>query len=67
MPGCQTQVFANYCDGPIRPDGSWRRCMMAHAQYGGGIYTPAVQNCFLVPAADAIPVFPLGQPPYHID
>ncbi|EHI13163.1 CDGP domain-containing protein [Mycolicibacterium thermoresistibile] len=67
MPGCETQVFANWCDGPIREDGSWKRCLFAHGQYGGGVYTPPVQNCFIVPGPDRIPPLPLGQPPYHID
>jgi hypothetical protein len=63
MPGCETQVFANYCDGPIRPDGSWKRCLFAHGQYG----VPPVQNCFIVPGGDQIPPTPLGQPDHHID
>lgn len=67
MAGCETQVFANYCDGPIRPDGSWKRCMFAHGQYGGGVYPPPVQNCFIVPGADQIPPTPIGQPNHHID
>lgn len=66
MAGCETQGFANYCDGPIRPDGSWKRCMFAHSQYGGGVYTPPVQNCFVVPGADQIAPTPIGQPePSH--
>lgn len=67
MPGCETQIFANYCDGPIREDGSWKRCLMAHGQYIGNIYTPPVQNCFIIPGADQIPPTPLGQPNYHIE
>ncbi len=68
MAGCETQVFANYCDGPIREDGSWKRCLFAHGQYtGSGGYIPPVQNCFIVPGAGQIPPLPLGQPPYHIE
>lgn len=68
MAGCETQVFANYCDGPIREDGSWKRCLFAHSQYtGAGGYIPPVQNCFVVPAADQIPPLPLGQPQHHIE
>lgn len=63
MPGCGTQVFANYCDGPIRPDGSWKRCMFAHGQ--GNV--PPVQNCFIVAGAEQIPPTPLGQPNHHIE
>ncbi|TXH20063.1 MAG: hypothetical protein E6R06_22825 [Mycobacterium sp.] len=67
MPGCETQVFADYCDGPIRPDGSWKRCMMARGSAAGGVYVPPVNNCFIIPGVDQIPPTPLGQPPYHID
>lgn len=67
MPGCETQVFANYCDGPIRADGSWKRCLFAHGSFGGGSYVPPVQNCFIVPGVDQIPPTPLGQPDHHID
>ena len=68
LEGCQTQIFATYCDGPIREDGSWKRCLFANGQYGGsGVYIPPVQNCFIVPGADQIPPTPLGQPPFHID
>lgn len=68
MAGCETQVFATYCDGPIREDGSWKRCLTAAPQYTPiGGYIPPVQNCFIVPAADQIPALPLGQPNHHID
>lgn len=67
MAGCETQVFAQYCDGPIREDGSWKRCLFANGQYGGGVYVPPVTNCFIIPAADQIPPLPLGQPNHHID
>lgn len=67
MPGCETQVFATYCDGPIREDGSWKRCLFAHSQYTGGGYIPPVQNCFMVPGVNQIPPLPLGQPGHHIE
>ena len=73
MAGCETQVFANYCDGPIREDGSWRRCLMARGSFSGGfddvpgVYVPPVQNCYIIPSADQIPPTPLGQPDHHID
>lgn len=73
MAGCETQVFANYCDGPIREDGSWKRCLFAHGSYTGGFdgnpgsYIPPVQNCFPVPNENEIPPLPLGQPSHHID
>lgn len=67
MAGCETQVFANYCDGPIREEGSWKRCLFAHGSYGGGSYIPPVQNCFIVANENEIPPLPLGQPSHHID
>lgn len=63
MPGCETQLFATYCDGPIRPDGSWKRCLFAKGSYN----VPPVQNCFVVPGLDQIPPTPLGQPDHHVD
>ena len=65
--GCETGLFSTYCDGPIREDGPWKRCLFASAQYVGGVYIPPVQNCFIVPGPDQIPPMPLGQPPQHID
>ena len=67
MAGCETGLFSTYCDGPIREDGSWKRCLFASAQYVGGVYIPPVQNCFIVTGPDQIPPMPLGQPPQHID
>ncbi|PXX09238.1 CDGP domain-containing protein [Mycolicibacterium moriokaense] len=67
MAGCETQVFAQYCDGPIREDGSWKRCLFANGQYGGGAYVPPVTNCFIIPSGDQIPPLPLGQPDHHIE
>ena len=67
MAGCETQVFADYCDGPVRENGSWKRCLFAHGQAGGGVYIPPVQNCFIVPGVGQVPPLPLGQPPYHIE
>ena len=34
--GCETQPFAQYCDGPIREDGTWDRCFASapQATYG---------------------------------
>lgn len=67
MAGCETQLFGTYCDGPIRRDGSWKRCLFATGSVGGGVYIPPVQNCFIVPGVDQIPPTPLGQPTHHID
>ena len=69
--GCETQPFAQYCDGPIRPDGTWDRCFQAaqqpvFGQYGQMTgYTAPVGRCYPVDP-NAFPQFPLGQPLYHI-
>lgn len=69
--GCEYQVFAQYCDGPIQPDGTWERCFVAAGQTFSGQYgqvagwIPPVGRCYEVDPA-AFPVTPLGQPPYHI-
>jgi hypothetical protein len=51
------------CDGPIREDGSWKRCLFSD----GVGFSPPTVNCFIVPGADQIPMFPIGQPNYHIE
>jgi hypothetical protein len=69
--GCESQVFATYCDGPIRPDGTWDRCFQSapQATYGqwgqvSGV-VPSVGRCYPIDP-NAFPPTPLGQPPYHI-
>ncbi len=61
--GCETQPFARYCDGPVRPDGTWDRCQVAFGQTSP--YIPTTQRCNPVDPT-AWPMFPLGQPQYHI-
>jgi len=66
--GCETQVFAMYCDGPIRPDGTWQRCTSTAPSYTGGaypVYVPPTYMCRVI--GDPVPPLPLGQPPHHID
>ncbi|WP_443677670.1 CDGP domain-containing protein [Mycobacterium barrassiae] len=62
LDGCVTALAQQLCDGPIREDGSWKRCLFSN----GTLLAPATANCFIVPGADQIPMFPIGQPPYHI-
>jgi hypothetical protein len=69
--GCQTPLLADtYCDGPIRPDGTWERC---HTSPGGPVYggrgvvgswLPPVNTCFQV---DPSQPWPIGQPQFHVD
>ena len=63
--GCETQPFAQYCDGPIRPDGTWDRCQVAFGQSYPN-YIPTTSRCYPIDPAQPWPMFPLGQPQYHI-
>jgi len=56
--GCEPRPFVVYCDKPIRPDGSWRRCFFNVGGGGGG-------NCYDVPGPGLDP-FPWA-PFEHLD
>ncbi len=58
-PGCDGQVFAMYCDGPIRPDGTFKRCTTT--------YSPSTYVCRIIDNNAPFPPIPLGQPDHHID
>lgn len=62
--GCETQAFAQYCDGPIRPDGTFDRCQTAFGQTYP--YIPTTHRCYPVDPSQPWPMFPLGQPQHHI-
>lgn len=70
--GCETQPFAQYCDGPLRPDGTFERCQTT---YGGPMYgqygqvsgiVPGTFRCYPVNPAEPWPMLPLGQPQRHL-
>ncbi len=69
--GCETQPFATYCDGPVRPDGTWDRCFSSQPQLTYGQFgqatgvVPSVGRCYPVDPNN-FPPTPLGQPQYHI-
>lgn len=65
MQGCETQLFATYCDGPIRPDGSWRRCTWTAPSYTGRVGVPGTVMCREISLP--VPALPLGQPDHHIE
>jgi len=67
--GCETQPFARYCDGPIRPDGTFDRCQTTCGNVNAfGVYTvPPTYRCYPVDPAQPWPMFPLGQPQYYIN
>jgi hypothetical protein len=66
--GCETQAFAQYCDSPARPDGTWDRCQTAFGQGYPGLngYVPTTSRCYPIDPAQPWPTFPLGQPQHHI-
>jgi hypothetical protein len=65
--GCETQAFAQYCDGPVKQDGTWDRCMVAFGTVNafGQTVVPSTSRCFPIDP-NAFPTFPLGQPLSHI-
>lgn len=64
---CETNVMgALFCDGPIKPNGSWTRCMTyVQSPFPGGMYSPPIHRCYPFDPAHP-PGVPLGQPPYRI-
>ncbi|MBN7559759.1 Uncharacterised protein [Mycobacteroides abscessus subsp. massiliense] len=69
--GCETQPFAQYCDGPIKADGTWDRCFTSAPQATFGQYgqvsgwVPSTGRCYPIDPNE-FPPTPLGQPQYHI-
>lgn len=65
--GCESQVFATYCDGPIKPDGTWVRCFQTTGETNvfGGVISPSVGRCFPYDPSNP-PLTPLGQPGDHV-
>jgi hypothetical protein len=65
--GCKNPLWASHpfaqeCDGPIQPDGTWQRCMT----YSNGGFIP--QNTCAQMSAGQPPWIPiLSSPPTHID
>jgi hypothetical protein len=60
VPGMQSNCESGFngtlwCDGPIRPDGTWAGCFAVEA----------TQRCFMYNPANP-PGLPLGQPNHHI-
>ncbi|CPV56993.1 CDGP domain-containing protein [Mycobacteroides abscessus] len=69
--GCEAGPFAQYCDGPIKADGTWDRCFTSAPQATFGQYgqvsgwVPSTGRCYPVDPNE-FPPTPLGQPQYHI-
>ncbi|SLH42955.1 Uncharacterised protein [Mycobacteroides abscessus subsp. massiliense] len=53
---CEPRAMVSYCDGPVRADGSWRRCFYNTPTWGGGGGYISGGNCYDVPGT--------GQDPY---
>jgi hypothetical protein len=66
--GCERQPFAQYCDGPIRPDGTFERCQTTFGNVNAfGAYTvPPTYRCYPVDPGQPWPMLPLGQPQRHL-
>lgn len=71
---CQSYGLGNTamaCDGPIQPDGTWRRCNqwssqpMFNGQGGMGGFIPGGSSCNTLGGDNPPP--PWGTPPGHID
>ncbi len=71
--GCESRSSAQYCDAPIRSDGTWQRCQVTP---GGPIYgpnsevrgwTPETSRCYDVDPAEPLSATAAGGPRYHID
>jgi hypothetical protein len=73
--GCQSATPQDtYCDDPIAPDGTWRRCHQnsGYRQYWGspwvfGPVVPPTTKCYRVDPSQPWPALPAFQPQYHID
>ena len=69
MPGCETGAFNSmWCDGPIREDGTWKRCSTWQPYFVPGpygSYTPGGSKCE-INGGDP-PHFMFLSPDHHID
>jgi hypothetical protein len=73
--GCQPATpQVTYCDDPIQPDGTWRRCHHDaggyRTYYGRWVLSPVVPpstKCYRVDPTQPWPALPILQPLYHID
>lgn len=69
--GCESGPFAQYCDGPVKADGTWDRCFTSAPQSFSGQYgqvagfIPSTGRCYPVDPNE-FPPTPIGQPQYHI-
>jgi hypothetical protein len=62
--GCDYHLYAQYCDGPLLPDGTFQRCQVAYGQTYP--HVPTVSRCYPVDPRQPWPMLPLGQPQRHL-
>jgi len=59
------------CDGPIRPDGTFKRCWGSRAYVSGSllysIVIPRMVHCEDVDPSQPWPLIPVGAPQHHIE
>ncbi|WP_154677605.1 CDGP domain-containing protein [Mycolicibacter icosiumassiliensis] len=65
QPGCESNFWGSmYCDGPIREDGTWKRCATWQPSYvPGGSYIPGGNKCDIIDQGS----IPFGTPDHHIE
>lgn len=65
--GCEPRPLVSYCDKPVRPDGSWRRCFYNGpiTDGKGGFGFAGGGNCYDVPGVGLDP-YPWA-PQEHLD
>ena len=69
---CYSTTFALYCDGPIRPDGTFiRRWETTGGSYYAGPgqmgFIPGSTNYQTIDPSQPWPMTPIGAPQHHID
>jgi hypothetical protein len=72
LPGCIASWGTTLCDGPVRPDGTFKRCWWSSGYYewtpvGGPGFMPPMANCEIVDLSQPWPLIPIGAPQQHID
>ena len=63
--GCEALSFGTVCDGPIKPDSTFKRCFTSLPTVAGHYYPPW-EMCWTVELA-ADPDYGINMPRHHID
>lgn len=64
--GCENMGQYQYCDLPLRPDGTFDRCRIINGQGVGGLpnFRAGELRCYPINPSQ---FYPWGEPRYHID